>query len=255
MGKSKRDEVITIAELEDQELEHPEIKKLSDQLHFVLTSLMPLKSEQWTIVKNSGKGNGLDAWRRLNKRYDPNNPQTNMALLSKVLHPPKTSLERLQQAIESWGENYRVHASRTGEALSNAMRRICLLTMCPDGLSKHLNLHAVRLDAYDVMKKEILTYLGVATSKGILRATPMEVDQMGNLNSLQGWGKGTGKKGDKGKGKKGDKGKGKGWARIRSLHTRSGTLERERAIRVSRDIVRFVGSGGIRHPSATPIPM
>ena len=42
-------------------------------------------------VRNAERDNGLDAWRRLMRRYDPSNEHTNMALLRKVMHPPRST--------------------------------------------------------------------------------------------------------------------------------------------------------------------
>ena len=78
------------------------IEKLDAQLHVALVSLC--RDEALTVVKNSGKRQGLNAWRRLNSEYEPNNPQANLRLLKRILQPAgaPVSLDALRQAIESW---------------------------------------------------------------------------------------------------------------------------------------------------------
>eukprot|EP00972_Heterocapsa_arctica_P059389 8757903-Heterocapsa_arctica.AAC.1 len=99
---------------------------MSDQLHVSLVSLMPAGSEALQIVKNSVKEIGLDAWRRLCKIYDPNNPQTNRALLKRVLRPPRVVLENISSQIETWEQDFRLYKERTEEHLPDSMRRMCL---------------------------------------------------------------------------------------------------------------------------------
>ena len=55
------------AQLEDH---IPNVGEKQQQLYTVLQQLCDT-GEAFDIVNNSGKGRGLEAWRRLNKRYDP----------------------------------------------------------------------------------------------------------------------------------------------------------------------------------------
>ena len=89
---------ITQEVLDTLYLEKPSAEELNRQLHVCLTHLMDGGSKAFEIVKNSQKHLGLDAWRRLCRQYDPNNPAANMALLKKVLHPKPVSLDKLMGA-------------------------------------------------------------------------------------------------------------------------------------------------------------
>ena len=57
------------------------------QLHGNLVSLMEERSEGFETVRNTKTEVGLDAWRRLNHKYDPRNPLRNIQLLGKLLAP------------------------------------------------------------------------------------------------------------------------------------------------------------------------
>ena len=120
----QRDEEITSATLDRMEDQYQEIKMLNAHLHVALVNLT--KEEPLDIVKNSAKYMGLDAWRRLSRAYDPNNPQSNMRLLKKILQAQPTDINNLKQAIETWEADYTLYKERTGESLSDAMQRMCL---------------------------------------------------------------------------------------------------------------------------------
>ena len=75
-------------------------------LEFVLqqmhTALMALSSyEANDIVANSRK-NPLEAWRRLQKRYDPTTGGRKRNLLRTIISPGRCSLLELQAGIERW---------------------------------------------------------------------------------------------------------------------------------------------------------
>ena len=209
-ARDRRDDPITNETIQTTQRDFPasNVQKISDQLFVTLSSLMPVSSECISIVKNSTKNVGLDAWRRLCKRYDPNNPQVNMHLLKTILHPTKVSLHQLQMNIESWEERYRVYTEKTKESLSDPMQRMCLQSMCPDLLGSHLDMHIARLDTYLKMKTEILAYVEATQSRERNGASPMDVDMASMWPKGKSKGKGKGKKG-KGKGKSEESGKGR----------------------------------------------
>ena len=180
---------------------YPNIQKMSDQMYATLASLMPTNSGALPIVKNSCRGVGLDAWPRLSKRFDPNNPQTNMHLLRKVLHPTRVGLTQLRAHVESWEEEYRLYREKTGEDISDSMQRVCLMSMWPEVLAQHLDMNIIRLDGCQRMQAEVMGYLEPSQARLASGAAPMDIEP----------GTGSLAKGNKGaKGWKGDKGKGKG---------------------------------------------
>ena len=142
-ARDRGESVITTEVVAGEELEftQTDLKKLSEQIFVTLSSLMPVNSESMGIVRNSVKGVALDAWRRLCRRYDPNNPQVNMKILKTVLHPTQVGFAQLHLHIETWEERYRVYKEKTGESLSGPMQRMCLQSMCPEKLASHLHMH------------------------------------------------------------------------------------------------------------------
>lgn len=62
-----------------------------------LTGDMP-----YTVVLNSRKKRGLDAWCRLSHMYEPHDPRSNMRLLRRILVQPRATLDGLRAAIDKW---------------------------------------------------------------------------------------------------------------------------------------------------------
>ena len=159
-----------------------------------------LRVKRWRLprIQNTSRGShfGLEAMRRLLCKYDPQNPQANSALLTKVLQPSQCSLDKLREGLESWENLKRKYEDRRRKPLEDDICRSCLQQMCPNKLQDHLDLQASRLTSYDQVKSEVLAYLeNVETRKEAKSgAVPMDVDSLAK---------------DKGQGKQ-DKGKGKG---------------------------------------------
>lgn len=70
----------------------------SSQIYAALQNL--LEGEPFMIIRNTLKGNGLEAWKRLNRRYDPSTGAKKSSLLRRILTPGKCKLEELSEKIE-----------------------------------------------------------------------------------------------------------------------------------------------------------
>ena len=154
-----------------------ELPKINAQLQVALVSLC--RDEALTIVRNSNKGFGLDAWRRLCREYEPTTDQANLRLLKRVLQPPQQSIDNLRMAIETWEREYREYHERTLEDLSDSVLRLTLQAMCPPALQEHLEFHSGRLSNYKTLKAEIDSYLDIKTSTKPMGPAPMDVDSLG----------------------------------------------------------------------------
>ena len=176
----------------------------------VLQSLC--EKEAFTIVRSAGKGQGLEAWRKLIKRYDPSTGSRRWAMLRSILNPNKCGrLEDLYGAIETWEEHVRQYESRrradgTRHVLDEEIKIAVLEHLCPGELERHLQLNRTRFLDYADVRSDLVTYLesrigsklklGDASGASASDPQPMDVSAF--------------EKGHKGKGKsKGSKGKGK----------------------------------------------
>ena len=152
----------------------PVIPKINVQLQVALVSLC--RDEPLTIVRNSNKGFGLDAWRRLCREYEPSTEQANFRILRRVLQPAQQSLDHLRMSIETWERETREYQDRSSEKLSDAVLRLTLQSMCPPSLQEHIEFHSNRLSNYKTLKQEIDSYLDIKTSAKTSGMDPMEVD-------------------------------------------------------------------------------
>ena len=70
------------------------------------------------IVRNSGDGNGLEAWRRLHSEYDPTSSMRRVAILQQVQNPSRCQrVEDLGSALEDWlskKRQYEMFTDRNG---------------------------------------------------------------------------------------------------------------------------------------------
>ncbi|CAK9035105.1 unnamed protein product [Durusdinium trenchii] len=108
----------------------PDLESKDAQLYAVLQTLC--EKEAFTLVRSAGKGKGLEAWRRLCKRFDPSTGGRRRALLRSVLNPNRCNkVEELSAAVENW----------------------------EDQVERHLQLNQARFADYFEVRKELSTYL------------------------------------------------------------------------------------------------
>ena len=76
------------------------------------------------IVRNSGEGDGLEAWRRLHSENDPTSSMRRVAILQEVQNPPRCErVEDLGPALEtcfSEKRQYEMFTDRNGRACQAA---------------------------------------------------------------------------------------------------------------------------------------
>ena len=213
------------------------ISEISTELYAVLQSLC--EKEAFTIVRSAGKGNGLEAWRKLIKRYDPTTGGRRRAMLRSILTPNKCArIEDLYSALETWEEHVRQYESRKKQdgsrhILDEEIKIAVLEHLCPSELEKHLQMNRARFLDYADVRAELITYLETRlgskmklsdasghTASGH-EVVPMDVGAFvkGKKGDHKGGGKGKGKgSGGKGKGNAGGGGSGKGGKETRACH-------------------------------------
>ena len=75
------------------------LRMLADQLYTVLMTLV--EGESFDIFLGSGCGEGLEAWRRLHKRWDPLTTGRARGLLREILSPGRA---KLSSCKEQWND-------------------------------------------------------------------------------------------------------------------------------------------------------
>ena len=193
-----------------------------NQLYAILVSLTEDDSND--IVIGAGDGNGLEAYRLLCRRWDPNLSCRKGNMLKAIIAPPRCKYEDLQGTLERWKEQIRRYERRKDDSgqsrkLDADIKLSALEMMVPTDIENHLTLNKYRLKSFDEAMKEVAFILEARTGSRLKEpsvrspgashgsgAQPMDVDALG----YQGGGKGGGRSRGKGKDDKGGKGGRKG---------------------------------------------
>ena len=178
----------------------------ADQLYTVLMTLV--EGESFDILVGSGSGEGLEAWRRLHKRWDPLTTGRARGLLREILSPGRANLVELQGAVERLEDLMRRYTqrrdARNGQrhTLAEDIRMAALEALLLEELERHCQLQRSRLDTYQKLREEVVPYaeargyvapkLGQVSKAREDRDDPMDVG---------GFGQWKGRKFPKGKGK------------------------------------------------------
>ena len=192
--------------------------QINVQLKTVLAHLC--EGESWSIVQNCGR-NGLEAWRRLHRRFDPLTGGRRRNLLRAIMAPQRVKMEELGSALQVWEDmvaRYNKKNSKIGDPeLADDIKCSAVEAMVPESLERHLQLNAMRLKRYEDVRMEVYSYFEACTGKVARpsvreqvrdeqQSTPMDVDSL-----MKGKSKGKGRgKGDGKHGKGTGKGKGTG---------------------------------------------
>ena len=135
------------------------VQNLEFVLHQMHTALLALTSfEANDIVANSRK-NPLEAWRRLQKRYDPTTGGRKRNLLRTIISPGRCSLLELQAGIERWASYVSRYEKKLKGMMDDEIKLAGLEELAPEELEKHLILNSNRLRTFEDARLEIVTYV------------------------------------------------------------------------------------------------
>ena len=73
--------------------------------------------EALDIVQNTTRGAGLEAWRKLVRRFDPQTVGRKRTLLSRIINPGTVKVHELSRSIKQWEERVRSYQSRAREKI------------------------------------------------------------------------------------------------------------------------------------------
>ena len=197
------------------------VDDLDTKIHQLYALLVHLTEDDSNdIVCGSGDGNGLEAYRLLCRRWDPNLSSRKGNLLKQIIAPPRCKYEELQGALERWKEQVRRYERRRDDQgvqskLDMDVKLSAIEMLVPSDIENHLTLNKYRIKGFEDALKEISFILDARTGSKLREPTikgpgasasagpqPMDIDAL--------WQKGKDGKGKGGKGQKGKDGKGKG---------------------------------------------
>ena len=181
-----------------------------NQLYAILVSLTEDDSND--IIVGAGDGNGLEAYRLLCRRWDPNLSCRKGNLLKAIIAPARCKYDDLQGTLERWKEQIRRYERRKDDSgqsrkLDADIKLSALEMMVPTDIENHLTLNKYRLKNFDEALKEVAYILEARTGSRLKEpsvrspgashgsgAQPMDVDALG----YKGGGKQGGRKGKEG---------------------------------------------------------
>ena len=186
-----------------------DFQEKSGQVHVALLALK--ESESFENVLGAAPS-GLEALRRLVRRWDPVSGGKRRALLRHILVPDGCKLQDLPAGLTKWVELVRRYersksSGTTAAALHEDMKTAALDALVPSELEQHLAMNHARLITYEQVPSEIQAYTEARRRQFAFKTVaakntsdPMDVDSCGE-----------GRKRDGKNSKKG----GKGQARVR----------------------------------------
>ena len=168
------------------------LKFVLQQMH---TALIALTSDKANDTVASSRKNPLEAWRRLQKRYDP----TTRNLQRTIMSPGWCSLLELHAEIERWESYLSRYEKKMEDKLDDEIKLAGLESLVPEELEKHLILNSNRLRTFEDARLEVVTYVEAkfglrirdskpsdSGSRG--HSDPMDVDAVNSLSSGKGKG-------------------------------------------------------------------
>ena len=160
------------------------------------TALVALSSYEANDIVASSLKNPLEAWRRLQKRYDPTTGGRKRNLLRTIISRGRCYLLELQAGIDRWESYVSRYEKKLKNKMDDEIKLAGLEALVPEELEKHLILNSNRLRTFEDARLETVTYveakfgLRVRDSKPSdpsLRehSDPMDVGAVNSLSSRQ----------------------------------------------------------------------
>ena len=163
-------------------------------------ALMALTSYQANDIVANLRKNPLEAWRRLQKIYDPTTGGRKKTLLRTIISPGRCSLLERQAGIERWESYVYRYEKKMKDKLDDEIKLAGLESLAPEELEKHLILNSNRLRTSEDARLEIVTYVEAKFGLRIRDSKPSDTGlrehsdpiDVGAVNSLSsGKGKGS----------------------------------------------------------------
>ena len=186
-----------------------QVEDIYNKLHQVMVVLTQLtEHEPFDIVRNCGDApySALEAWRKLNRRYDPSTVGRKTALLQAILHPHTCrNANELPATLEKWEDLVRRYERRKDLAgnrnqLAEDIKMGLLEAIVPADMRQHIYMNRSKIQTYDQMRNEVVLYYeSILGARNPIASERHRNDPM-DIGAMQGKG---GKDKGKGKGKGG----------------------------------------------------
>lgn len=141
---------------------YPDAERISAHVNATLLSVCEGKA--FAVVEKSFKGPsaGLDAFRRLCHRFDPQSEESDLYLLTQIVNLgpfSSTNPTEILAELERREEMMTKHETRTLDTLSDGFKRVVLLKMLVDPLKTHMQLNLKSFNTYPKARAEVVHFL------------------------------------------------------------------------------------------------
>ncbi|CAK0814137.1 unnamed protein product, partial [Prorocentrum cordatum] len=213
---AEQDHPVTMAVAKDEyELTIENLEEKVNQLYTALSGTTEDGSESNDLVTGAPDGNGLKAWRRLNRRWDPLTGARKRTILRGTISPPKCTMDEVSSPLEKWMEQVARH-ERSRDDQGNLMfipddvQAAALEMLVPTELENHLMLNKHRLPGFQEAYDEVVMIVEARTGVKIKEPSIKDGGWVKGPNDMDvGSRAARGQWGPSGKGRGGKTGRGK----------------------------------------------
>ena len=131
------------------------------------------------IVRSVHDMEGVKAWQRLFKKYNPRTMARGLRLLTETVNPSKVKdLTEIEAGITKWEEKCKMLAGQFGEKISDRMAMAILTNMMPSSIQDYMYTHADMDPKYEELKEKVRAMVSnkIANNMG---PAPMDVGGVG----------------------------------------------------------------------------
>ena len=162
--------------------EHDELdmgqEQVSGELYDVLCQFCT--SEALTVIKGVDDMEGIAAWQRLHKKYNPKTMARAIRLLCDVVSPNKVKeLHNIESDVNKWEEKIKMLDTQLGGKISNGMKIAIFANMMPGVIQDYIYSYVERDTVFDMLKQKVKALVDnkITMSSG---ATPMDIGRVEN---------------------------------------------------------------------------
>ena len=164
-AEKQDEEQLTMAKIREENIGYAEA---ATQLYTKLS--MYLGGEPYTMLTNAKEANGLQngllAWKRLVRYYDPNNATTRRSLLGQILNPGQAKgYDALNGHLEQWIDKKQKYERMSQKTIEEEYLIGIIIEACPNTLKEHLETNAERLCTFKEVYEEIIRHVERHVSK------------------------------------------------------------------------------------------
>jgi hypothetical protein len=141
-----------------------QLDDVEDKIHQLYSVLVQITEGEANDIVCNSSGQGLEAWRKLARRYDPLARGRIRNLLLYVINPGRSTINDLQGALERWEEQVNKYTNSTDKHgkrrdLPEDIKMAALESLVPVELENHLQMNATKFDDYHMMRTEVVRYV------------------------------------------------------------------------------------------------